>query len=291
MAKKIGTLDFDGRTVRLLITRGDEVLHWASSSVSGELMNQGLINQPEAVAEEIGGLLGENGAPRRRFVTCLTGHRSASRLLTLPRMRERFLDEAVRRKAKQELPLPQSETYLSWQLIGEQNGQMQVYAFAVPRPVIDRQVETLKAAKLKLKAMDLKPLALARAANDPTCIVANLEDQSLTVVLMVNGRPEIMRSAPQVAQDEPPEQRVEKLAQELTRTVQFYDDAHRKDPLGPETVVYATGLLFENEAVRQLLADHVPYPVQLPAPPLQLPDEFPVASFAANLGLAMKKVK
>lgn len=290
MAKKIGTLDFDGRTVRLLISKGDQLLHWASGTLSGELMDQGLIRSPAEVAEELQGLLGENGAPRR-FVTSLTGHRSASKLLSLPKMRAKFLDEAVRRRAKQELPLPVDETYLSWQVVGERNGQLQVYAFAVPRAVIDRQVETLKAARLKPRAMDLKPLALARAANDPNCIVANLEDQSLGVVLVVNGGPELMRSVPQVNEEELPEERVDRLAQELTRTVQFYDDAHRKRPLSPETKIYATGMLFENAAIRDLLAERVPYPVVLPEPPFELPDDFPLAVFAVNLGLAMKRWK
>lgn len=291
MARKIGTLDFDGRTIRLLVTWGEELLHWASSSVDGELMNQGLINSPQPMAEELEGLLGENGVPRRRFVTSLTGHRAAARQFSLPKMRSKFLDEAVRRKAKQELPLPLEETYLSWQLIGENNGQLQVYAFAVPRPVVDQQVQTLKAAGLKLHAMDLKPLALARAVDDPNCIVANLEDQGFGVVLLVNGKPELMRSAPQVTEDEQPEERVDKLAQELSRTVQFYDDAHRKQPLDPDLTVYATGLLFESDQLRQQLAERIPYPVALPQPPLQLPEEFPVATFAANLGLAMKKWK
>ena len=288
MARKIGTLDFDGRTVRLLISKGDQLLHWASTTVSGDLMDQGLIKEPEQMAEQLQGLLGENGAPRR-FVTSLTGHRAASRVLKLPKMRGKFMDEAVRRKAKQELPLPLDETYLSWQVVSERNGQLQVYAFAVPRTVIDRQVETLRAAKLKPRLMDLKPLALARAAGEPTCIVANLEDQSLGVVLLVDGAPEIMRSVPQMAEDESPEERVEKLSQELTRTVQFYDDAHRQSPLPPETAVYATGMLFENAAIRELLAERVRYPVVLPQPPHELPDEFPVASFAVNLGLAMKR--
>ncbi len=290
MAKKVGTIDFDGRTVRLLVTKGDEILHWASATVSGELMNQGLILKPDEIAGEILGLLGSNGNPRRRFVTSLTGHRAASRVLTLPKVKSKFLNEAVRRKAKQEMPLPMDETYLSWKVIEAANGQMRVYAFAVPRIVIDRQVETLKAAKLKLRAMDLKPLALARVVEDPNCIIANLEDQSAGVVLVVNGTPEIIRSVPQTAEEAGPEERVEKLAQELSRTVQFYDEGHREYPLDPDTKVYATGLLLEGENIRALLAARTPYEVVLPAPSMQFPEEFPIASFSANLGLAKKRI-
>lgn len=289
MAKKVGTIDFDGRTVRLLVSKGGRALHWASATVSAEVMNQGLIADPEEMAKEIRGLLGTKGVPRKRFVTSLTGHRAASRLLTLPSVRPKFVDEAVRRKAKQEMPLPMDETYLSWQVLGVKNGTIKVYAFAVPKIVIDRQVETLKAAKLKPQAMDLKPLALVRAVRDPNCIIANLEDQSAGVVLVLNGTPELMRSVPQTAEDAGPQERVEKLAQELSRTVQFYDDGHRDKPLDPGTKVYATGLFLEAENIRELLAARTPYEVVLPLPSLRVPKEFPVAAFSANLGLAMKR--
>ena len=290
MVRKVGTIDFDGRTIRLLVTKGEEILHWASATVSGELMNQGLILKPEEMADEIRGLLGSNGTPRRRFVTSLTGHRAASRVLTFPKVKSKFLNEAVRRKAKQEMPLPMDETYLSWHAIGAENGQIRVYAFAVPRIVIDRQVETLKAAKLKLRAMDLKPLALARAVEDSNCIIANLEDQSAGVVLVVNGTPEIIRSVPQTAEEAGPEERVEKLAQELSRTVQFYDEGHRENPLDPDIKVYATGLMLEGENIRELLAARTPYEVVLPAPSMRFPEEFPIVAFSANLGLAKKRI-
>ncbi|MEE9216956.1 MAG: pilus assembly protein PilM [Anaerolineales bacterium] len=288
MAKKVGTIDFDGRTIRLLISKSGKVLHWASATVSAQVMNQGLIVNPEEMAKEIQGLLGSKGVPRKRFVTSLTGHRTASRLITVPRVKTKFLDEAVRRKAKQEMPLPMDETYLSWQVLGVKNGQIKIYAFAVPKVVIDRQVETLKIAKLKPQAMDLKPLALARAVHDPNCIIANLEDQSAGVVLVVYGTPELIRSVPQTTEDASPQERVEKLAQELSRTVQFYDEGHRDTPLDPKTKVYATGLYLEAENIRELLAEHTPYEVVLPPPSIQVPEEFPVAAFSANLGLAMK---
>lgn len=289
MAKRVGTIDFDGRTIRLLVSKGGKVLHWASATVSAEVMNQGLIVDPKEMAKEIQGLLGSKGVPRRRFVTSLTGHRAASRLLTLPSVKSKFLDEAVRRKANQEMPLPMDETYLSWQMLGVKNGAIKIYAFAVPKAVIDQQVETLKIAKLKPRAMDLKPLALARAVRDPNCIIANLEDQSAGVVLVVNGTPELMRSVPQMTEDAGPEQRVEKLAQELSRTVQFYDEGHRDKPLDPKTKVYATGLFLEAKNIRELLAARSPYEVVLPSPSLQVPKEFPVAAFSANLGLALKR--
>ena len=109
-------------------------------------------------------------------------------------------------------------------------------------------------------------------------------------MLVVEGTPEIIRSVPQKAEEAGPEERVEKLAQELSRTVQFYDEGHRENPLDPNIKVYATGQLLESESIRDLLAARTPYEIMLPAPSMQFPEEFPIASFSANLGLAKKRI-
>jgi hypothetical protein len=148
----------------------------------------------------------------------------------------------------------------------------------------------LKAARLKPAALDLLALAGSRAVHRSESIVANLEEHGQGLVIVRQGLPVILRGVPSPAGGEELPLRLERLAAEIGRTAQFYNDSHRDDPLGPETVVYATGCLLESEENRASLAKLTPYPVQLPSPPLQLPEGFPVATYAANLGLAMKKV-
>jgi type IV pilus assembly protein PilM len=223
-------------------------------------------------------------------ITGVTGHRTLSRILSLPAVKASLLEDAVRHKARQEMALPAQDIYLSWQQIGQENGNLQVYAFAVPRALVDQHVLALKAARLKPAALELLPLALARVTHRSEAIVVNLEEHSQGVVIVRKGIPVILRSVPSSGAGEQLAQRLERLAQELGRTAQFYNDSHREDPLGPESVVYATGSLLESEESRASLARLTPYPVQLPGPPLQIPEGFPLATYAANLGLAMKKV-
>lgn len=290
MAKKRLTLSFDGHSIRMLIARGDVVTAWQAVELSPAQMTQGLIADAPAVGEALAGLLAEHKVPRHRVITGVTGHRTLSRILSLPAVKASLLEDAVRHKARQEMALPAQDTYLSWQQIGQENGNLQVYAFAVPRALVDQHVLALKAARLKPAALELLPLALARATHRSEAIVVNLEEHSQGVVIVRKGIPVILRSVPSSGAGEQLAQRLERLAQELGRTAQFYNDSHREDPLGPESVVYATGGLLESEESRASLARLTPYPVQLPSPPLQIPEGFPLATYAANLGLAMKKV-
>jgi type IV pilus assembly protein PilM len=288
--RKIVTLDFDGRDIRLLVVQGKRATCWATVSVSPELMQQGLIQESERMGAGLARFLSVNKASRRNVVSSVTGHRSVSRLLTLPQIKPELLDDAVRRKAKQEMPLPLDETYLSWEIVRQEEERILVYALAVPRLVIDRQVEAMRAAKIKPVVMDLKPLALIRAVQQRDGIIVNLEEQGIGVIIVIEGVPVIVRSMPQ-GNGKPNEAAViDRLSLELTRTVQFYNDSHRDHPLDPRMTVYLTGAPFDDPKSIELLTSKVSFPVQLPEPPMRLPEGFPIATYAANLGLAMKKV-
>jgi type IV pilus assembly protein PilM len=290
MGKKRMTLSFDGHAIRMLAVHGDEVVAWQSVELPPAHMTQGLVGNPDAVGEALAGLLADHKVTRHRLIAGVTGHRTLSRILSLPAVKASLLEDAVRHKARQEMALPAQDTYLSWQQIGQENGNLQVYAFAVPRALVDQLMLALKAAHLKPAALDLLALAGARSAHRSDAIVVNLEEHGQGVVIVRQGVPVILRGVPSPAVGEELPQRLERLAQEVGRTAQFYNDSHREDPLGPESVVYATGALLESEESRATLARLTPYPVQLPSPPLQIPEGFPLATYAANLGLAMKKV-
>lgn len=288
--RKIVTLDFDGRDIRLLVVRGKSALRWATVSVSAELMQQGLVQESERMGAGLERFLSVNKASKRNVVSSVTGHRSVSRLLTLPQIKPELLDDAVRRKAKQEMPLPLDETYLSWEVVRREGEKILVYAMAVPRLVIDRQVEALRAAKIKPGVMDLKPLALIRAVHQRNGIIVNLEEQGIGVIIVIDDLPVIVRSMPQGDGKPNAAAAIDRLSLELTRTVQFYNDSHRENPLDPRMTVYLTGAPFDDPKSIELLTSKVSFPVQLPQPPIRLPAGFPIATYAANLGLAMKKV-
>jgi hypothetical protein len=290
LGKKIVTLDFDGRDVRLLIAQGRKVLRWGSASVSPELMHRGLIKETDRMGAGLVRFMTRHRASKRRVVTSVTGHRAVLRVLSLPVISPKLLEDAVRRKAKQEMPLPLEETYLSWQVVSRENQHLQVYALAVPRLVIDRQLEAYKAAKIKPGVMDIKPLALVRAVHQRDAIIVNLEEQSLGVIIVEDGIPVVIRSMPQGGDKAEPEPAIERLSLELTRTTQFYNESHGDHPIDPQTMVYVTGAPFDNPENREMLASMISFPIEVPKPSMHWPKGFPVATYCVNMGLALKKV-
>jgi hypothetical protein len=231
-------------------------------------------------------------------ITSITGQRSVHRILRIPTIPDKLLDETIRRKAKQEFAIPLDETDIHWRILSRSSSQMLLYVLAVPRVVIDAQVEALRAAKIKPRVLDIKPLALQRLVNQATSIIVNLESFSLGVIITVNHIPILVRSVPLEAGDLTEEAKLDLLNQELARTVKYYNESNKTNRLPEETKVYMTGELFDYSAVtnrleedtdlRERLNSRTPYTVQYPKWPYPTPKNFSIAKYAANLGLALK---
>ena len=100
-ARPFVTLNFEGSFVRLLTARGNAVEWWMTEEFPPDVMSHGVIYDSRAVGERLGELFSEHRLPRNRVLTSVTGQRSLSRVLTLPVIKDRYLEGAIRRKAKQ----------------------------------------------------------------------------------------------------------------------------------------------------------------------------------------------
>ncbi|GAI57774.1 unnamed protein product, partial [marine sediment metagenome] len=71
---------------------------------------------------------------------------------------------------------------------------MDFFVLGVPRNLIDAVVQTLAEAGVKTYLIDLKPLALARAASRENALIVALEPGCFDIVLVADGIPAIMHT-------------------------------------------------------------------------------------------------
>ncbi len=289
-SSEVVTLNIEGSTVRLLAVSGSRVTQWAEKKLGPGLVREGLVLDTATVGAAIDELFTEEGVPRKKVVTALTGLRAIPRILTLPKIKAKLLDDAVRRAARKEMPLALETLYLSWQTVAEKGDQRQIYLLGVSRELLDAYVETLEVARVVPCSMDLKPLALVRAIGRRETAIADLEEESLTIVLVIGGIPVIMRSFPFEEGSAPASMKIDQLAGELTQTVRFYNESHRTEPLHETTPICLTGAAMTDRQTVANIHALLGRPVEVPPCSLEHPPDFPVASFMANVGLAMKKV-
>ena len=289
-AREITTLNIEGSSIRLLTVKDKAVQKWGDMPLEPGLIKEGLILNPPGVGLVIRNLFASQNAPKKDVIISLTGLRAIPRFLTMPKMSPHLLEEAIMREARREMPLPLEDLYLSWQVIGEVGNQQHIYLLGVPRDLLDAEVQALAAAGIQPSVMDLKPLALARAVNREQAVVADLELDSLDVIVVADYVPVIMRTF-SLEEGLGLEEKIERLADELTRTIKFYNDSHPESPFSPATTVCLTGALMGDRAPRNSFTRRVDYPVEVPDPPLEYSPDLPLAQYVVNMGLALKKAR
>lgn len=288
--RQVTTLNVEEHEIRLLAVGKGEVKKWASAPLTTGLIREGLIRDPARVGSAIRELLTSQEVSKGRVVTGLTGLRSLSRVLTIPQVKPSLLEGVVVREAKRELPISLDEIYLFWKVLGNGGDKQRVFALAVPQEMIDSQVGALQQAGIKPRAMGLKPLALVRAVNRRNAIIANLEEATLDIIIVVEDVPVIVRTIALGKESPTSEKKRDRLVEELLRTIKFYNDSHREAPLHPDVGVYPSGALADEPGFRETLESSIEHPLAALQPPLECPDDLPAHRFLVNVGLALKRI-
>ena len=288
--RQMTTLNIEEHEIRLLVVGRGKVRKWASAPLTPGLISEGLVRDPAAVGSAIRELFVSQKVSRKRVVASLTGLRSLSRVLTIPQVKPSLLESVVLREAKREMPISLDEIYLCWKALGKRGNKQRVYILGVPQEMIDGQVEALRQAGIKPRAMDFKPLALVRAVNRKNAIITNLEDGTLDIIIVVEDVSVIVRTVALGRESPTPERKWDRLVEELSRTIKFYDDSHREAGLHPGICVYPSGALAEGPRFRARLQATTEHPVLVPQSPLGCPDNLPVGRFLVNMGLALKRI-
>jgi Tfp pilus assembly protein PilN len=284
------TLNISATSIRLLCIKGRQVKNWASAPLAPGLVKDGLILQPKTVGAAIDTLFTPMKVPKKWVITSLTGLSFSYRILSLPRMKPTLLDEAIRRGARKEMPLPLEELYLSWQAIGGGRDELDFFVLGVPRNLVDAVVQTLAEAGVKPYLIELKPLALARAANRENALIVAAEPDCFDIVLVANGIPAVMHTMTPRGEGADIEDNVQRLTDGLSKTVKFYNTNHPETPLSPNTPLLLTGELLAEATTSKLIQAEIDYPLEPLVPPLEFPPDLPLAIYATNMGLALKKV-
>ena len=297
--RKTTTINFEGNEIRFLVVKGDTIRSWHTRKIPPEFMAQGQILKTGEIGSVIAATIKEMKGSRRNVVSSITGLRSLHRIMKIPNMQDKLLEETIRRKTKQEFAIPLDENDIHWRILSRSDSQLILYVLAVPKTIIDSQVAALKAAKIKPRYLDIKPLALQRMVNQETCIIVNLESFCMDVIILVNHIPILVRSVPLETGNLSEEAKLDLLSQELSRTVKYYNESNKSNRLPEDTGLFLTGELFDKSQITSRLDEkpdlgerlktRTPFSVKYPKEPYPVPKNLSVPKYAVNLGLSLKK--
>ncbi len=137
----------------------------------------------------------------RRVALSVPAARTFSRILTLPQLDRKDLDEAVRTEAEQYIPVPIDDLYLDYVITEKTDKNIRVLAVAVPKKVIDSYSDLVALLGLDAVVMETTTGATGRlfsytdAHNVPSVIIdfgsissdISIYDKSLVVTGTIPG--------------------------------------------------------------------------------------------------------
>ena len=290
MAKKVTTIFIRDDAINLLVMRGERVEKWATMPLEPGMVSQGLIVDEAQLAEKIRELFKLQKLGMGKVIAGISGHNSVYRIITLPELPEAVLPEAVKREAKRVIPVPLEEVYLSYQAFTPNKGVTMVFLAAFPRNIADTLYQTLHRAGLQPYIMDLAPLALCRAANQPRSIIVNDRADHLDIMVIVDRVPQLIRRLSLPSETGSPTERLATVTEEVERTIAFYNSSHQDEPLDAAVPMLVCGDLARTQKNWKALKGKSTHPVSVMPSPVESPKGFDANEFMVNIGLGLKEL-
>lgn len=298
------TLSINAQEVKLVAGDGRAVRVWISERLENGLVQDGRIMDPQQVGEIIAQMFISQKLPRSQITVALSGLPYTYRVLELPYLKSDQVEEAILRSLPSELTIPLEELYISWDPLVHHPDSVDYFALGVDRELADAVIETMKAAGIRDWMMDLKPLALARAAAATDAIVASLDYDYMEIVLMDGGyvrelhSTEIDRGQDKTDYDA----YIEQFTSEVVKLLSYYQNNTATDVNLAELPVIITGEFvaeFPDEEwqssnthrLTDKISQIIGHPVYVMAAPVIFPATFNPHAFTANIGLLLKNQK
>lgn len=286
-------LDITSSDIRVIAFNNNKIVKWGSTSLAEGMVKDGIISDPEAVGVIIDSLFKTYELNRSQVICTLTGLPFLYRHIDMPGGISKVPDEAIQRAAKKEMSLIGEEICLLWQATGEVTEEETSYfVLGIPKASFNPLLETLKVAKIKPCIIDLKPLAVARAASVSNACIVSLERNYFDIVLVANGLVRVIHSiSPSSINPDDPIAIVAELADGFNKAVKSFNRDFPQGAFGPEDPILLSGELALNADVPRMIQDSTGHPASILNPLIDVPPEMPSGQYAASIGLILKKYR
>jgi type IV pilus assembly protein PilM len=179
-------------------------------------------------------------------------------------------------------PVPLETLYTSWQDIKISSVESALCLLGLPHENVDSVTDTLKLCGLRLKSLELKPLAVDRVVDEQTAVVVNVQVNGFDISVLDSGIPELMRSLTFAQADMSEPDKISMINDEIVRTVNFYNSSHTDRQLDKNAKCFLSGDL------RDGLEQVITYSIRALPSNLAYPAGVDEGRFAANTGMALK---
>jgi len=198
-------LDLSDLSVKLIqidkSVRGYAVRSYARADILNNGIRDGEIQNPEEVKNAIKRAL-EKSLPQkpntRRVVCSIPETKAFLRIIEMPKMSKKEMDEAIKWEIEENIPLSIDKVYYDYQVLekklGEDDGRHKnVLIVAVSRSIVDSFIEVVQDAGLEVMGMEVESVAQARCLlpdqqrDDHSSLIVDIGDRRTSLLFSVGN--------------------------------------------------------------------------------------------------------
>jgi type IV pilus assembly protein PilM len=171
-----------------------ELVQVARADLEPGIVVGGELRDPDALAESLKAFFKANKLPRQGVRLGVANNRIGVRIFEIAGIDDpKQLENAVRFRAQEALPIPIEEAVLDFHVLGErtdEDGQTvrRILLVVAYRDLVDRYISACRQAGIKLAGIDLEAFALLRVLADPVSDDAGPSNAALVVVSIGHDR-------------------------------------------------------------------------------------------------------
>ncbi len=122
------------------------IVGYGTTNFDPDAIKDGVIKDPKAIAQASKKLFEKHligDITTNRVAIAIPSYRTFSRLINLPLLEGKDLQQAVELEAEQYIPMPLSELYLDYNIVSRSNEAIDLFAVGVPKEIVDSHVQVM----------------------------------------------------------------------------------------------------------------------------------------------------
>ncbi|MGW8185173.1 MAG: pilus assembly protein PilM [Candidatus Moraniibacteriota bacterium] len=143
----------------------------------------------------------------KKIRLALSESKSFLRLISIPAMSEKEINEAIKWEIEANIPLALDQVYYDWQLVGDiftngnEDGEIKVLVLAAAKRVVDQYLEILEEFGLEIIGIESETTALARSllsenSAPKTSLIMNVDENKTSFIFAIGNIPCFTSSVP-----------------------------------------------------------------------------------------------
>jgi len=205
-------LDLSDLSVKLIKFEKDgaeeKIVSYGSVALPVGAVSDGEIKKKDQVAGAIKKLVEISGPKKiktKKVICSLPETKAFLRIITIPKMNDSEISEAVKWEMEANIPLPLEQVYYDWQMVTEaltaEKNKINLLVVAVSRATVDDAIEVVELAGLEVVGLEIESIAQTRSLLSPgdynkTVLIVDIGDRRTSFSIAKEGVPCFTSSVP-----------------------------------------------------------------------------------------------